>query len=74
MSGPYVVRSQEWLDPASFRENRPLPTGAAKDGRSIAVLHADIGKALLAAWPGEVEDLGRGNRWQILPMPAERGR
>ncbi len=32
-------------------------TGAAKDGRSIAVLHADIGKALLAAWPGEVEDL-----------------
>ena len=28
-------------------------TGAAKDGRSIAVLHADIGKALLAAWPGE---------------------
>lgn len=28
-------------------------TGAAKDGRSIAVLHADIGKALLASWPGE---------------------
>lgn len=28
-------------------------TGAAKDGRSIAVLHTDIGKALLAAWPGE---------------------
>ena len=28
-------------------------TGAAKDGRSIAVLHVDIGKALLASWPGE---------------------
>jgi hypothetical protein len=28
-------------------------TGAAKDGRSIAVLRADIGKALLASWPGE---------------------
>lgn len=28
-------------------------TGAAKDGRSIAVLHADIGAALLASWPGE---------------------
>jgi hypothetical protein len=28
-------------------------TGAAKDGRSIAVLHANIGKALLASWPGE---------------------
>jgi hypothetical protein len=28
-------------------------TGAAKDGRSIAVLHADIGKELLASWPGE---------------------
>lgn len=28
-------------------------TGAAKDGRSIAVLHADIGKELLLAWPGD---------------------
>lgn len=29
MSGPYVVRSQEWLDPASLRENRPLPAAEA---------------------------------------------
>ena len=36
-------------------------TGAAKDGRSIAVLHADIGKAVLAAWPGEPEDLSEGD-------------
>ncbi len=35
-------------------------TGAAKDGRSIAVLHADIGKALLAAWPGTVDENGDG--------------
>ena len=36
-------------------------TGAAKDGRSIAVLHEDIGKALLASWPGEPEDLSEGD-------------
>lgn len=36
-------------------------TGAAKNGRSIAVLHEDIGKALLASWPGESEDLSEGD-------------
>jgi len=36
-------------------------TGAVCGGRSIAVLHADIGKALLASWPGEPEDLSEGD-------------
>ncbi len=42
-------------------------TGAAKDGRSIAVLHADIGKALLASWPGEPEDLSEGDDFTADP-------
>jgi hypothetical protein len=57
-------------------------TGAAKDGRSIAVMRADIGKAMLAAWQGEAatdyakrlaEIDARASAATRGPWPSEEG-